>query len=771
MVPRLPADFPMEMGWATRGTTLAVVAALLAGACSYAPAGPELEGRRRAQSTTLLAADGSVLTTLDAAEDRQDVHLDDLPRHLVDAVVAIEDARFWSHRGVDLRSLVRAAVHNAEEGEVVEGGSTITQQYVKVALLDPSKTLSRKIEEAVLAVRLEQRYSKEEILELYLNTVYFGNGAYGVQAAAHEYFGIDAGALEVEQAATLAAIIRSPQAYDPRDHPRRAQRRRDLVLRRMVEVGSLHRQEADAARAAPLQLTLTGTDDRYPAPQFVEQVKRFVLGDPRFGTTRAERQELLFSGGLRITTTLDPTAQAAAEHAVASVRPPAPGPDAALVAVEPSTGAVRALVGGRDFFSGAPGAKLDLATGGPGRPAGSAFKPFVLAAALAEGIPLDRTYSAPARLRLDLPGEVWDVENYEGGEGGQADLVEATAKSYNTVYAQLIEDVGPGDAVDMASRLGVASHLEPYYSAVLGTNLVHPLDMATAYATFANRGVRVAPSFVTRVVGPRGRVLYDHRPAAERVLDEGIADGVTSVLQRVLADGTGVRARIGRPAAGKTGTGQEYRDAWFVGYTPELATAVWMGFPEVGTRSMVPPATAVRVTGGTWPATAWQRFMSAALASRPATPFPEPKDEEEVRAAALPRLDDVVGRPVEEAEAILRARGWEPRRRLVDDGDYPPGTVLATDPPAGTALVGGSEVVLDVAVEVPETGVPDVLGMDVEAAREALEQAGLDPDVTVEAEEPASAAATRAGLVWRQSPAAGWQVPEGSTVEVTANPG
>ncbi|HZB72984.1 MAG TPA: transglycosylase domain-containing protein, partial [Acidimicrobiales bacterium] len=361
----------------THVTTLALVAALLAGGCSYAPAGPELEGRRRAQSTTVLAADGSVLTTLDAAEDRQDVRLADLPRTLVDAVVAIEDARFWSHEGVDLRALARAAVHNVEEGGVVEGGSTITQQYVKVALLDPSKTLSRKVEEAVLAIRLEQRYSKEEILELYLNTVYFGNGAYGVQAAANEYFGVEASALTLDQAATLAAIIRSPRAYDPRDHPRRAQRRRDLVLRRMVELGRLPQPEADVARATPLQLALPEAGDRYPAPQFVEQVKRLVLDDRRFGATRAERQELLFTGGLRIATTLDPGAQAAAEQAVASVRPPAPGPDAALVAVEPGTGAVRALVGGRDFFGGAPGAKLDLATGGPGRPAGSAFKPFV----------------------------------------------------------------------------------------------------------------------------------------------------------------------------------------------------------------------------------------------------------------------------------------------------------------------------------------------------------------------------------------------------------
>jgi len=754
----------------TQATVLAVVAALLAGACSYAPAGPDLDGRGRAQSSTLLAADGSVLTTLDAAEDRQDVRLDDLPRHLVDAVVAIEDARFWSHKGVDLRALVRAAVRNAGEGEVVQGGSTITQQYVKVAMLDPSRTLSRKVEEAVLAVRLEERFSKEEILERYLNTVYFGNGAYGVQAAAHEYFGVDAGAVTVEQSALLAAVIRSPSGYDPRAHPRKAERRRNLVLRRMGELDLLPRPEVDRASSAPYVLAQATVGDRYPAPQFVEQVKRFVLGDHRFGATRAERQELLFSGGLRITTTLDPAAQRAAEEAVASVRPAAPGPEAALVSVEPGTGAVRALVGGRDFFSGAPGAKLDLATGGPGRPAGSAFKPFVLAAALAEGVPLDREYPAPPRLQLDLPGEVWDVENYEGGGGGEADLVEATARSYNTVYAQLIEDVGPADAVAMASRLGVASPLQPYYSAVLGTNLVHPLDMAAAYATFASGGLRVAPSFVTKVARTDGEVLYEHRPVSERVIDEGVAARVTSVLQRVLSDGTGVRARIGRPAAGKTGTGQEYRDAWFVGYTPELATAVWMGFPEEGTRSMVPPATPLRVAGGTWPATAWQRFMSAALASRPATAFPDVDDEGAVPEAELPKLADVRGRPVQEAEARLTEDGYDVRRRSVPNEDYPPGTVLATDPPGGTPLAGGSEVVLDVATEVPRTSVPDVLGTDADGAEEALEDAGLEADVDEEAEEPPAAAAARAGLVWRQRPAAGSRVPEGTTVRVTVNP-
>src|SRR5215218_7104570 len=242
----------MDMGRMTQATVVAVVGTLLAGACSYAPAGPELEGRGRAQSTTLLNADGSVLTTIDAGEDREDVDLDALPRHLIDAVVAIEDARFWSHKGVDLRALVRAAVHNAEEGEVVEGGSTITQQYVKVALLDPSKTLSRKIEEAVLAVRLEQRYSKEQILELYLNTVYFGNGAYGVQAAAHEYFGVGVDKMTLGQSALLAGLIRSPNNTDPYQQPELAKARRRVVLDKMTALGWATPEAAEAAAAEPL---------------------------------------------------------------------------------------------------------------------------------------------------------------------------------------------------------------------------------------------------------------------------------------------------------------------------------------------------------------------------------------------------------------------------------------------------------------------------------------------------------------------------------------
>lgn len=266
---------------------------------------------------------------------------------------------------------------------------------------------------------------------------------------------------------------------------------------------------------------------------------------------------------------------------------PGRDPAAAVVSLDPANGHVRALVGGRDFFGGGPQSSFDLATQGR-RPAGSAFKPFVLAAALEAGIPLATTYDAPPRLAVPLPGQQWEVDNYEGQGGGRLNLTDATVNSVNTVYAQLILDVGPGEAVATAARMGIASPLLPYPSAVLGTNDVSPLEMAAAYATLANGGMARVPTFVTKVVGMDGKVLYEHEPSAKRALEEATVDAEVGVLRQVIERGTGVDARIGRPAAGKTGTGQEWRDAWFVGFTPELVTSVWVGFPD-RQLSMVPP--------------------------------------------------------------------------------------------------------------------------------------------------------------------------------------
>ncbi len=762
-----------------RRSALLVAVAVAAGACSYTPATIDVADPDLAQSTKVLASDGTLITTLVSDENREDVRVADLPEHVTQAVLAVEDSRFYRHRGVDVRAILRATRANARSGGTVEGGSTITQQYVKNTMLTPDRSLDRKLEEALLAVQLERRYSKDRILELYLNTIYFGNGAYGIQAAAGEYFGVTAAQLTVAQAATLAALIRAPSAYDPHDEPDAAVKRRDNAIDRMEALGWLAAPEATAARAEPLTLAVKEGQDRYAAASVVEKAKELILEDPRFGATFGERRDLLFNGGLRITTTVDLDLQALAEESVARVRPPEPGPEAALVSLDPRTGAVRALVGGRDFFGGGGQAKLDLATGGEGRPAGSSFKPLVLAAALEEGMRLDTLYPAPPEIDIPLTGEVWHVENYEGGgDLGEADLVQATISSSNTVYAQLIQAVGPADAVAAAARYGVRSPLQAYPSAVLGTNLVTGLDMASAYSTFANRGLRIDPTFVTKVARADGTILYQHQHHQERVLDESVADQVNGVLQQVVEEGTGVQARIGRPVAGKTGTGQEWRDAWFVGYTPELVTSVWMGFAEEGRRSMVPPATPIRVTGGSWPAQIWQLYTSAALAEVPVTPFaapapPEPDDVEPAVPAdsTLPRVRSVVGLPVDPAGAGLSRDGYVVQRLDVPSDEYPPGYVVAQQPPAGTRVASGTTVLVEVANGQAATAdVPSVLGLPEAEASTLLRSAGFEVRPALEAEPAAVGAAARAGLVWRQSPAGGSRRAPGSVVQVAVNP-
>jgi penicillin-binding protein 1A len=718
-----------------------------------------------AQSSKILDREGRVITTLHAEENRETVPLARISRSLQEAVVAVEDRRFWDHEGVDVRALLRAAITDAKTGRVAEGGSTITQQYVKNALLEPDRTLRRKVQEASLSYRLEQHWTKEKILEGYLDTIYFGNGANGAAAAAQVYFGVHAADLDLAQSALLAGLIRSPNRYDPFRSPSAALARRATVLDAMRDVGSASAGDVARATSAPLGIGDAPRVARYPAAHFVEEVKQFVLGNEAFGATRADRERALFTGGLRVQTTLDLDEQTAAEDAVAKVLSrPDSDPEAAVVSIEPRSGEVRALVGGRDFFGDAPSAKFDLATQ-KGRPAGSSFKPLVLTAALADGVPLSRTYPAPPRLRLPQPGgqAAWDVENYEGMGGGSLDLVDATVESVNTVYAQLITDIGPERAVAAARRMGIASSLLAVPSAVLGTNDVTPHDMATSSGTLANRGVRVDPVFVTRVTTADGTVLYEHRRAATRVVRRDVADAVTGVLQQVVERGTGVEARIGRPVAGKTGTTQAFRDAWFVGYTPDRVASVWVGFPDAQ-RSMVPPATREKVTGGTWPARIWQLFMSAALASTPVTPFAA-----EAAADGKAVVPDVLGLRLEEATQRLRVLGFQVKTTPAPDRERPPDLVAGQQPPASTATTRGSTVTLTITA--PAIAVPDVLGMTADAARAALARAGLAVKVVVEDEPPSAGAAERRGVVWRQQPLAGTDVAAGALVRVSVNPG
>lgn len=564
--------------------------------------------------TRIVAADGTVLAVMMAQEHSQPVGYTDISRAVVEAVVTKEDAGFFRHHGLDYGGILRALIANIEAGAVVQGGSTITQQYVKTTLEDRSRTFRRKFEEMLIARKVESALSKEEILARYLNTTYFGRGAYGIEAAARRYFGVSAKDLDYPQAALLAVIISAPSLKGPSARDEEMLEQRNSLLERMVDLRYLTPAEAEAAVAAPLGVVEQHAESDVRWPFVVDQVKLELLD--------LLPPEKAFAGGLTIMTSLDPRLQQAAEKAAYGNLPDAEGLDIALASVEPASGFVRAMVAGRDYEA----SQFNLAVQAHRQP-GSAFKPFVLAAALEEGIdpevpllsggtPYVTHYVDPAT----GADRVWSVSNYEDESFGRLSLTDATVFSVNTVFAQLVGLVGPRQVVDVAGRAGIESPLEPQPAIALGglETGVSPLEMAVAYATFANAGERVSPRYIVRVSDSEGEVLYHAPPGGTEAIDADVALRVTGILQQVVQRGTGVRARIDRPAAGKTGTSQDFRDAWFVGYTPELSTAVWMGYPDAA-RSM--EAAVGKAAGGTVPARTWHDYMTAALDGAPVVGF------------------------------------------------------------------------------------------------------------------------------------------------------
>jgi penicillin-binding protein 1A len=739
----------------------------------------------QAVSSRILWADGSLLTRVHGVEDRDPVTLGQMAKVLPRAVIAIEDERYYQHGGFDVRGILRALTHNIEKGRLAEGGSTITQQYVRAVMLGNQKSFKRKLREAVMAMQLEERYSKHTILERYLNTVYFGNGAYGVQAAARTYFGRDAKDLDLVQSALLAGVIRAPNDYDPYVHPEAATARRNEVLAKMHALHEIGDAQEELAKALPLGVVPPVTTNRYPAPYFVEKVKQFIFRDEHFGATAADRERKLFQGGLTIETTLDPQWQQEADTALHGVLTDPSDPPGALVAIDPRNGQVKAYTSTLDFFDTDPAyrfaaaRKVDLANarvnGEPSRRPGSTFKPFVLATALAQGIPLSRTYqgNSPRQITSD-----WAPHNFDDESYGRLGLLEATVNSVNTIYAQLIMDVGPQNVADTAERMGITTDLQPYPTLAIGDQGATVEDMASAYGVFAADGVRHPEVYVTRVTDRTGRVLYEAHPAPAAVLTPDVARTVTGVLQQVVQRGTAVNARIGRPAAGKTGTVDDNTDAWFVGYTPELVAAAWVGFPDGGVK-MRPPLTRISVIGGTFPARIWQIFASSALAKVPASTFPVPsaststtttRSGSTTTRSLAPGIYSVVGLHVFKAIQSLEQDGYRVEVVRAPSRRYPPNYVTAQDPPAGNQVRAGATITITVASGRPRVvSVPNLLGLPADRAVAAIREAGLVPDLVVEAQ-PAPVPPDSQGKVWKQRPASGIGVDEGSTVTISANP-
>ncbi len=607
----------------------AIVCLLLVGcACSLPPLELSTE-QPLPLRTTITAADGSFLARL-YRQNRALVPIERVPEHLVDAVLAAEDARFFKHPGYDIRAIARAALVNLSEGEVLQGGSTITQQYVKNTFLArPGKlaprTVRRKAKELRYAIEVERRYSKKEILERYLNTVYMGEGAYGVKAGAETFFGHGVRTVTLRESALLAAVIRAPARYDPRDSPRRARARRNYVLDRMAMLGMITQERAATTQGR--SLGVTPVPPRLPTrqPYFVEAVKREVLHDFRLGSSEVERAGALWKGGLRIVTTLDRKLQRFAERAVRSQLSLPGDPHAALVAIRPRTGEVVAMVGGRNWSQSQVNLALGRAGGGSGRQPGSAFKPIATAAAMETGFHLyDEFDASPATFHLP-DGTTWTVHNSEGTAGGRLPLNEALVYSVNGVFARLGLEIGAGTIATQAELMGIRSELDEYPSIVLGTSEVSVLEMATAYATLANGGTAVEPTTVKEVRTSAGEVFEPEQETTPEALAPGNAYLLTRVLQDAIRRGTGVAAQIGRPVAGKTGTTDDHADAWFVGYTPDLVTAVWVGYPHGRV-----PMTNVHgstVWGGNIPAYIWRSFMAAAHSGKRIRGFEIPEED------------------------------------------------------------------------------------------------------------------------------------------------
>ena len=725
------------------------------------------------ERSVITDAEGQQLAQLFGDANRVVLDRDEVAPVVADAVVATEDAAFYDHPGVDHRGVMRAIVANRVAGRIVQGGSTITQQYVKNVLLTGDQTLERKATEAWYAIELERRMSKDDILIAYLNEAYLGRGAYGIGAASELYFSRPASELDLPQAALLAGMLRAPETNNPVTNPDAALARRDIVLQQMVEHGAIGEDQAAEAAQGPLGLALS-PPSAPEHPFFVAYITDLLLRDERLGEDEAERGQQLYAGGLEIRTTLDPERQAAAEEAIAAtLEDPTADPQATVTTVDATTGDVRAMaVGPREYGSceadddGAQPADCDATEvnpavpglGGSGRQPGSAFKPFVAVAALEAGMPRGWQDTSDSGEVIAGCADEYAPTNYGQANHGILSMPDAMRQSSNVYHVKLAAQVESAAVVDAGQRAGLANgDLPATCSVALGAGSVYPLELTSAFATLAAGGTACPARAVLEVRSGDDVLLANEEPACEQAIDADMASEVTAMLRQVVDSGTGTRAAVdGVEVAGKTGTTNDSHDAWFAGYTggeSPLATAVWMGYEQP--RELADVAGEETVAGGSLPAD----IFAASMAGVAGGPFPDPPAE---RAVTVPDLvDQQLADAVDPQLRVVSAGDPEPAGSGVDHGE-PTGAVrhaiigtydlhvVATEvrgwEPRGTvadqSLDGGASVAAGTMLEVTVSDgegeppqMPDLVGRDVGEAQELLDDLDLDLDVDVTSRE------------------------------------
>ena len=749
-------------------TSIFLVAALIGVALTLyyintLPTLEELTPSPIAQTSKVYALDGSLITEFHAEENREIISFNEMSPYIKDAIVAVEDKRFLEHQGVDYIRIIGAFIADLKAGELVQGASTITQQYVKNIYLSPEKTFRRKINEALIAIQLERNYTKDKILEMYLNTINFGSGTYGIEKASEMYFGINASELDLPQSALLAGLVRAPEIYSPFNDMEKAKLRRDLVLQLMYEQELIETSQYLNALAAPVILNEKSTagPDQFSsrvAPYFVDYVKQ-NLYDQKFSDYD------VFKGGLRIYTTLDINLQEKAENAVKKVFPEDIGPSYSLISIDPDNGYIYALIGGKDYSA----SKFNIATQGKRQP-GSVFKVLVLMEAIMQNFSPNNTFNPNGPITIPMEeGPDWTVVNYGGQKFNvdQMSVVDGTINSVNVVYAQLMMKVGAENVEKLCKEMEIYDIGNNPAIAIGGLEKgISLLDLSKVFSTLASGGIYRQPVCILKITDPQGNILYEYDPdkneSNHRILEKPIAYHITQILKKVIESGTGTGANIGRPAAGKTGTSDGPNDAWFAGYTPELVTVVWMGYPE--SNKPMEPINGRTIVGGAYPADIWREFMISALEDVPVSDFDIPDrklidievcsesnllttfwcpeetvewhifiegDEPEDICNIHNKVEvpDVVGLNFEEAKKMFEDLYFVVEEIYDFDETYNQDIIFKQNPEAGTILESLSGEKLSITLYISKGkktfSMPELTGMDLNKALQLIEGLGL----------------------------------------------